>query len=85
MTPQNRCHQLQRTPAELHCGCGGRGEVCVIAMKSASECRKHAKECRSLAKAFDDARREQALELARMWELLARDRDGEGADQSSGG
>lgn len=55
----------------------------MIEMKSASECRKHAKECRSLAKALGDERREQALELARMWEILARDRDREHDDQSS--
>jgi hypothetical protein len=56
-------------------------ERCVIDMKSASECRKHARECRSLAMALGDEQREQALELARMWETLARDRDGWHSDQ----
>lgn len=41
-------------------------------MKSASEYRQHAKECRVLAKGFTGERRQQTIELAETWEDLAR-------------
>ncbi len=44
-------------------------------MKGPRECRKHAEECRSLAKHGSDDQRQQASEMADLWERLARDRE----------
>jgi hypothetical protein len=44
-------------------------------MKSAPDCRKHAEECRSLAKVASEEQRRQALEIAEVWDRLARDRE----------
>jgi hypothetical protein len=45
-------------------------------MKKASEYRKHADECRVLARAMKDGlQREQLLEMARNWDQMAKDRD----------
>lgn len=45
-------------------------------MKKASEYRKHAEECRALAKQVPEGpQREQLLEMARTWDNLANDRD----------
>ena len=45
-------------------------------MKKASEYRKHAEECRILARQMPEgAQREQLLEMARTWDSLAQDRD----------
>ncbi|WP_134495595.1 hypothetical protein [Microvirga pakistanensis] len=45
-------------------------------MKKASEYRKHAEECRILAKQVPEGpQREQLLEMARTWDNLAKDRD----------
>ncbi len=45
-------------------------------MKKASEYRKHAEECRILAKQVPEGpQREQLLEMARTWDNLANDRD----------
>lgn len=45
-------------------------------MKKASEYRKHAEECRALAKQVPEGpQREQLLEMARTWDALANDRD----------
>jgi hypothetical protein len=42
-------------------------------MKSASECRRNAAECRALAKQMGDDHRRQTLEMANIWETLAVD------------
>jgi hypothetical protein len=44
-------------------------------MRSASECRAQAKECRALAKGVDGERRQQTLEMAETWDDLARQMD----------
>ncbi len=45
-------------------------------MKKASEYRKHAEECRTLARQVPEGpQRDQLLEMARTWEALANDRD----------
>ncbi|WP_243368155.1 hypothetical protein [Microvirga solisilvae] len=45
-------------------------------MKKASEYRKHAEECRALAKQVPEGpQREQLLEMARTWDNLAKERD----------
>jgi hypothetical protein len=45
-------------------------------MKTAAEYRKHAEECRVLAKQVPDGEhRKQLLEMARTWDNLARDRE----------
>ena len=45
-------------------------------MKKASEYRKHAEECRILAKQVPEGpQRDQLLEMARTWDALADDRD----------
>lgn len=45
-------------------------------MKKASEYRKHAEECRALAKQVPEGQqRDQLLEMARTWDNLADDRD----------
>ncbi|HEU6441731.1 MAG TPA: hypothetical protein VFF38_05180 [Microvirga sp.] len=45
-------------------------------MKKASEYRKHAEECRILAKQVPEGpQRDQLLEMARTWDNLANDRD----------
>lgn len=45
-------------------------------MKKASEYRKHAEECRALAKQVPEGpQRDQLLEMARTWDNLANDRD----------
>lgn len=44
-------------------------------MKSASEYRQHAMDCRALAKGFTGERRQQTIELAETWEDLARQVD----------
>ena len=44
-------------------------------MRSASEYRQQAKDCRALAKGFDGERRQQTLEMAETWEGLARQVD----------
>ena len=45
-------------------------------MKKASEYRKHAAECRELAKQVPEGpQRDQLLEMARTWDNLAEDRD----------
>ncbi|PVE25238.1 hypothetical protein DC522_06825 [Microvirga sp. KLBC 81] len=45
-------------------------------MKKASEYRKHAEECRALAKQLPEGpQRDQLLEMARTWDNLANDRD----------
>ncbi len=41
-------------------------------MKSSSEYREHAQDCRALAKGLDGERRQQTLEMAETWEDLAR-------------
>ena len=41
-------------------------------MRSASEYRQRAKDCRALAKSFDGERRQESLEMAETWEDLAR-------------
>jgi hypothetical protein len=44
-------------------------------MKKASEYRDHARECRKLAQGMRDAKREQTLALAEVWDKLAADRE----------
>ena len=44
-------------------------------MRSASECREHAKDCRALALHFDGERQQQTLAMAETWENLARQVD----------
>ena len=45
-------------------------------MKTASEYRKHAEECRVLAKQVPEGEhRDQLLEMARTWDNLAKDRE----------
>jgi len=45
-------------------------------VKKASEYRKHAEECRILAKQVPEGpQRDQLLEMARTWDALASDRD----------
>ncbi len=45
-------------------------------MKKASEYRKHAEECLALAKQVPEGeQREQLLEMARTWNVLAEDRE----------
>jgi hypothetical protein len=45
-------------------------------MKTAAEYRKHAEECRALAKQVPDGEhRNQLLEMARTWDNLAADRE----------
>jgi hypothetical protein len=45
-------------------------------MKTAAEYRKHAEECRGLAKQVPEGeQRDQLLEMARTWDNLARDRE----------
>jgi len=45
-------------------------------VKKASEYRKHAEECRALAKQVPEGpQRDQLLEMARTWDALAEDRD----------
>jgi hypothetical protein len=45
-------------------------------MKTAAEYRKHAEECRVLAKQVPEGeQRNQLLEMARTWDNLARDRE----------
>lgn len=45
-------------------------------MKKASEYRKHAEECRALARQVPEGpQRDQLLEMARTWDKLADDRD----------
>ena len=45
-------------------------------MKKASEYRKHAEECRALARQVPEGpQRDQLLEMARTWDALAKDRD----------
>jgi hypothetical protein len=45
-------------------------------VKKASEYRKHAEECRALAKQVPEGpQRDQLLEMARTWDNLADDRD----------
>jgi hypothetical protein len=45
-------------------------------MKTAAEYRKHAEECRVLAKQVPEGEhREQLLEMARTWDNLAKDRE----------
>ena len=45
-------------------------------MKKASEYRKHAEECRALARQVPEGpQRDQLLEMARTWDALANDRD----------
>jgi hypothetical protein len=45
-------------------------------MKIASEYRKHAEECRALARRMDQgAQRERLLDIARTWDQLAEDRE----------
>jgi hypothetical protein len=45
-------------------------------VKKASEYRKHAEECRTLARQVPEGpQRDQLLEMARTWEALADDRD----------
>lgn len=45
-------------------------------MKKASQYRKHAEECRALAKQVPEGpQRDQLLEMARTWDNLAKDRD----------
>jgi hypothetical protein len=43
-------------------------------MKKASEYRKHAEECRALAKGVAGEQRDQLLEMAATWERLAAER-----------
>jgi hypothetical protein len=43
-------------------------------MKKASEYRKHAEECRALAKGVTGEQRDQLLEMAATWERLAAER-----------
>jgi hypothetical protein len=51
----------------------GRGKECRV--KKASEYRKHAEECRILARRETEAEhRDQLLEMAAVWEQLARER-----------
>jgi hypothetical protein len=46
-------------------------------MKTAAEYRKHAEECRVLARQMPEGeQREQLLEMARTWESLAETREG---------
>ena len=46
-------------------------------MKTASEYRKHAEECRALAQQMTSAeQRDQLLEMARTWDALAETREG---------
>ena len=45
-------------------------------MKTAAEYRKHAEECRALAKQVPEGeQRNQLLEMAKTWDNLARDRE----------
>jgi hypothetical protein len=45
-------------------------------MKTASECRQYAAECRSLlSKGLSEEQRHQVLMMAEIWESLARDRE----------
>jgi hypothetical protein len=44
-------------------------------MRTASECRAQAKECRALAISFTGDRRQQTLDMAEAWEDLARQVD----------
>jgi hypothetical protein len=44
-------------------------------MKEATECRRHAKQCRVLAGSIDGEHRRQLLEMAAHWEALASERD----------
>ena len=43
-------------------------------MKKASEYRRHAEECRTLAKGIQGPQRDQLLEMARTWDNLASER-----------
>lgn len=43
-------------------------------MKKASEYRKHAEECRTLARGVTGEQRDQLLEMAATWERLAEER-----------
>jgi hypothetical protein len=43
-------------------------------MKKASEYRRHAEECRSLARSMTGEQRDQLLEMARTWDKLAEER-----------
>lgn len=43
-------------------------------MKKASEYRRHAEECRTLAKGMSGEQRDQLLEMAATWERLAEER-----------
>jgi len=64
-------------------------------MKKASEYRRHAEECRALAKSMTGQQREQLLGMAATWERLAEDRaalvnrhpelavDGEAAEEAA--
>ncbi len=53
-------------------------------MKSAAECREHAKECRALAIVFAGERRQQTLDMAKTWENLAREVDTSNSRHFSG-
>jgi hypothetical protein len=51
-------------------------KACCAAMKTASEYRKHAQECRLLARQVSEGeQREQLLEMARTWDGLAESRE----------
>jgi hypothetical protein len=49
----------------------------VTAMMRASECREHARRCRSMAKTMADEHRREMLSIAETWERLARERERE--------
>jgi hypothetical protein len=53
-------------------------------MRSAAECREHAKECHALAMSFAGERRQQTLDMAQTWENLAREVDTSNSRHLSG-
>ena len=64
--------RLERTPLGMFSAQEHRGQD----VKKASEYRKHAEECRTLARQVPEGpQRDQLLEMARTWEALAADRD----------
>jgi len=53
-------------------------------MKKASEYRKHAQECRDMARGLPEGdHRAQLLEMAETWENLAREREAKAKKQSA--
>jgi hypothetical protein len=52
-------------------------------MKTAWECRAHAAECRALAYGAAEGFGRELLEMAELWEGLARDREGAGDDPAA--